>query len=150
MKFNSLEELKAKVALLDAPLYDKDSEAFGDRAVYDELAKIINIQLNNASLIPKAFRNLLLYVNGTNSYVSCHWYNLEKNDVLDTCGYAVVTFIKYQDEEIWEDGTLDEDFFFYGLIMDALKKYRLTAIEPLNSVILYESDEGDEVLPISL
>ena len=149
MKFNSLEELKAKVASLDAPLYDKDSEAFDDRAVYDELAKIINIQLNNASLIPKAFRNLLLYVNGTNSYVSCHWYNLEKDDVLDTCGYTVVTFIKYQDEEIWEDGTLDEDFFFYGLIMDTLKKFRLTAIDSLDSVILYESDEGDEVLPIN-
>lgn len=149
MKFNSLEELKTKVASLDAPLYDKDSEAFGERAVYDELAKIINIQLNNASLIPKAFRNLLLYVNGTNSYVSCHWYNLEKEDVLDTCGYTVVTFIKYQDEEIWEDGTLDEDFFFYGLIMDTLKKFRLTAIDPLDSVTLYESDEGDEVLPIN-
>lgn len=149
MKVKTLQELKAKVAAIAAPLYDKDSEAFGERAVYDELAKIINIQLNNASLIPKDFRNLVLYINGTNSYVSCHWYNLEKNDVMDSCGYTVVTFIKYQDEEIWEDGTLDEDFFFYGLIMDALEKYKRTAIKPLNSVILYECDEGDEVLPIS-
>lgn len=144
MKFNSLEELKVKVASIDGPLYDKDSKVPIDaKQLYNEIAAIINFQLTNASLIPTAFKDLLLYFNGTNSYVSCHWYNIEENEVLDECGYAVVTFLSFQENE-----DIDDDIYLYGEVMEALEKFKLTAIHPLGSVKIYESDEGDEVLPI--
>lgn len=144
MKFNSLAELKAKVASLETPLYEKYSEAFHDKDVYVELANIINFQLANASLIPTAFQNLLLYINGTNSYVSCLWYDPKADSILEECGYSVVTFIKYQDEKVCDE-LLDEDFFFYWFIIETLKKFRLTSIQGLGNVGIYESDEGDDV-----
>lgn len=144
MKFNSLQELKAKVAAIDAPLYDTNSEVpIEKEKIYNEIAKIINFQLNNVSLIPTEFRNLLLYFNGTNSYVSCHWYNPEKDEVLDTCGYSVVTFLTFQADE-----DLDEDIYLYGIVLEALAEFKLKSIHPLGTLKIYESDEGDEVLPI--
>ena len=143
MKFNSLAELKAKVASLETPLYEKYSEAFDDKDVYEELANIINFQLANASLIPAAFQNLLLYINGTNSYVSCLWYDPKTDSTLEDCGYSVVTFTKYQDEDVLDE-LLDEDFFFYWFIIETLKKFRFAAINTLGNVKIYESDEGDD------
>jgi len=144
MKFNSLQELKTKVASQDTPLFDKNSKVPIDKEeIYSEIAEIINFQLNNVSLIPTEFRNLLLYFNGTNSYVSCHWYNFEKEAVLDECGYSVVTFLTFQDEE-----DLDEDIFLYGFVLETLAAFKLKSIRPLGTVKIYESDEGDEVLPI--
>ena len=141
MKFNSLEEYKTKVASLDTPLYDKDTTVFNDElAVYNELAAMINSLLVNATLIPEAFKDLLVYVDSTNSCVSCHWYNYEKNDVLDDCGCSVVTFVTYQDPDL----ELDEDFFFYWKIIEALKKFKLQSILPLEGITIYESDEGDD------
>ncbi|MEM6719337.1 MAG: hypothetical protein AAF611_08495 [Bacteroidota bacterium] len=145
MKFNSLEALKAKVAALNAPLYDKDSDVFNDeKAVYHELAEMINSQLVNASLIPAEVKNLLLYVDATNSSISCRWYNPKENEVSDEYGFSGVTFVTYQDPEL----EVDEDFFFYWMIMDALKKFKFTAILPLEGVTIYESDEGEDPEPL--
>jgi len=59
MKFNSLQELKTKVASQDKPLFDKNSKVPIDKEeIYSEIAEIINFQLNNVSLIPTEFRNL--------------------------------------------------------------------------------------------
>ncbi|WP_430411362.1 hypothetical protein [Kordia sp.] len=145
MKFNSLQELKAKVASLETPLYEKYSETFDEKDVYKELATIINNQLINAPLIPEAFQNLLLYINTTNSYVSCLWYDPQTDTILEDCSYSVVTFTKYQDEEVSEEFLDEDDFCFYWFIIETLKKFRLSSINSLGNVAIYESDQGDDV-----
>lgn len=145
MKFKTLKDLLRKVKELETPLNEKYSDALIDKEIiFKELKEIINCQLNNSELIPNEYKNLLLWINETNCYVSCLWYNPEKDKINEDYGYSVVTF----DELAFE--LEDEGIDFYELILEIINKNKLSLLNLLSTIKLFESDEMDEVTQISL
>ncbi|WP_299522328.1 hypothetical protein [Winogradskyella sp.] len=116
--------------------YSKNSKAISLDEIRIELIQLISNQLSQT----RNQNELLLWINETNSYVSCHWYDSEKGITDDSDNYSVVEFDELQDLELEDiDG-------FYEKILNALKTFSSDTFKNQNidNASIYESDEIDE------
>ena len=118
------------------PFFSKNSKAILLAEIRIELIELISNQLsqNNNQ------KELLLWINETNCYVSCHWYDSKNGITDDSDNYSVVEFDELQDLEE------DEMESFYEKILETLKTFPNDTFKNQNidSADIYESDETDE------
>ena len=118
------------------PFFSKNSKAISSDEIRIELIELLSNQLSQNSNL----KELLLWINETNCYVSCHWYDSKNGIIDDSDNYSVVVFDEFQDMEY------EETESFYEKILDSLKTFSSDTFKNQNIVRanVYESDETDE------
>jgi hypothetical protein len=117
--------------------YIKNSEATTIDEIRIALIDIISNQLNQIS----DHKALLLWINETNCYVSCHFYD-SKNDVSDESeNYSVVEF-----DELLDLDEEETDETFYEKMYSVLKTIPSESFKNENifNVDIFETDEMNE------
>jgi hypothetical protein len=111
--------------------YKKTSLASTSEEIQNELVNLIIQHLNQK----KIQNELLLWINETNSYVSCHWYDSEKETIDESENYSVVEF----------EGLIEGESF-YNIIVNSLESLPINLFQNqiTENVIIYESDETNE------
>ena len=80
------------------PFFSKNSKAISSDEIRIELIELLSNQLSQNSNL----KELLLWINETNCYVSCHWYDSKNGIIDDSDNYSVVVFDEFQDMEYEE------------------------------------------------
>lgn len=119
------------------PYYNKSSNATSLDEIRIELITLITKQLKQI----EAQKELLLWINETNCYVSCHWYNSTKKQADESDNYSVVEF-----DELIDSTEQKTDDTFYKKILDALKTFSADSFKNEKSirVNVFETDETNE------
>ena len=121
------------------PLYQLRSKSVSLEAIRTDLIKLISEQISFAS----EQSELLLWINESNTYVSCHIYNSAEEETDNSDNYSVVEFEQFQYDE-------EEDVLFYELILDAIRSFPRDSFQDVShgTFHIYESSECNEIYKI--
>jgi len=83
----------------------------------------------------------LLWINETNCYASCHWYNSKKEECDQSDDYAVVEF-----DELIDLNDEETEVPFYENILNALNTFSTDSLKNYtdSAITIFETDEMDE------
>ncbi len=112
------------------------SDSRDELRIKNELIQIINFQLNKLKT-QLAFPDILLWINNTNGYISCHRYNSSENMTNEEDSYSALELPDFFEELI--EGDNDESF--YDKILPILNKIKPKDLIECNHVKLYETSE---------
>ncbi len=113
-----------------------NSDSKDELRIKNQLIQIINFQLNKLK-IQLAFPNILLWIDNTNGYISCHRYNFSENLINEEDCYSALELPDFFEEII--EG--DNDASFYDKILSILSTIKPKDLIEFNQVKLYETSE---------
>ncbi|MBK7031614.1 MAG: hypothetical protein IPH45_21550 [Bacteroidales bacterium] len=125
-----------KMENIDQDNFIINSDSKDELRIKNELIQIINFQLNKPN-IHLDFPDILLWIDNTNGYISCHRYNFYENMTNEEDCYSVLELPDFFEEII--EGDNEESF--YDKILLVLSKIESKDLVDGKLVKLYETSE---------
>lgn len=114
------------------------SQSVKNTEIEESLIEIINFQINRYK-IDSIYNDLLLWINETNGYVSCHWYNFENKETNENDIFSCLEL-----PELFENIDYENNEEFQTLVKSYLIKIDKDKLHHLIKIKIYITSEINE------
>lgn len=105
------------------------------QSIKSDLLKIINFQLDRKNK-SDGFNDILLWINDTNGYISCHYYNEQKKMAHENDLYSALELPDFFEIIITEENRL-----FNDEVLSILENIKREELNELNGIKIYYTSE---------